>query len=187
MKTTQSQKRMLAGALLSAGVALAGSGLSTGVAAAEVQPTGPFTWCPGDAPVPTGNIRVNPVIWDENVCHDYWYVYHGQGNVAQNIWEGPNPPGPPPGRDSFPAADSAGLVLGPLPALSMPVTHPFTGAELSPLDGGLHCGDDLFGGDHPMGEEAVVDQSGLIAVTPLGVARSRNRVADHVDLETLLE
>ena len=36
----------------------------------------------------TGNLRVNPVIWDPNVCHTYYYVYFGQGNVAQNIWEG---------------------------------------------------------------------------------------------------
>ena len=50
----------------------------------------------------TGNIRVNPVIWDNNVCHEYWYVYHGQGNVAQNIWDGPNPPGPPPGQGFVP-------------------------------------------------------------------------------------
>ena len=51
---------------------------------------------PGDPPVATGNIRVNPVIWDETICHEYWFVYHGQGNVAQNIWDGPNPPGEPP-------------------------------------------------------------------------------------------
>jgi hypothetical protein len=50
-------------------------------------------------PVQTGNLRVNPVIWDSNICHTYWYVYFGQGNVAQNIWEGdiPPPPPPPPG------------------------------------------------------------------------------------------
>ena len=58
------------------------------------------TRCPGDPPVATGNIRVNPVIWDNNICHEYWYVYHGQGNVAQNIWDGPNPPGPPPAKGS---------------------------------------------------------------------------------------
>jgi len=47
-------------------------------------------------PVQTGNIRVNPVIWDNSVCHTYWYVYPGQGNVAENIWEGDGPPPPPP-------------------------------------------------------------------------------------------
>jgi hypothetical protein len=62
----------------------------------EDHPAGPCHWCPGDPPVQTGNLRVNPVIWDNNVCHTYWYVYFGQGNVAQNIWEGEGPPPPPP-------------------------------------------------------------------------------------------
>lgn len=88
-------KQAIAGPLLSAGIALGSLGMSTGVAAAGTPPTGPLTWCPGDPPVETGNKRVNPVIWDNNVCHSYYIVYHGQGNVAQNIWDGPNPPGPP--------------------------------------------------------------------------------------------
>lgn len=62
----------------------------------EDNPSGPCHWCPGDPPVQTGNLRVNPVVWDANVCHTYWYVYSGQGNVAQNIWEGETPPAPPP-------------------------------------------------------------------------------------------
>ncbi len=60
------------------------------------NPSGPCQWCPGDPPVQTGNHVTNPVVWDENVCHTYWYVYFGQGNVAQNIFEGPTPPPPPP-------------------------------------------------------------------------------------------
>ena len=66
----------------------------------EDNPSGPCRWCPGDPPVQTGNLRINPVVWDHNVCHTYWYVHHGQGNVAQNIFEGelpPLPPPPPPG------------------------------------------------------------------------------------------
>lgn len=62
----------------------------------EDSPEGPCRWCPGDPPVQTGNLRINPVVWDENVCHTYWYVYHGQGNVADNIFEGDTPPAPPP-------------------------------------------------------------------------------------------
>src|SRR4051812_13592452 len=62
----------------------------------EDHPAGPCHWCPGDPPVQTGNLRVNPVVWDWNVCHTYWYVYFGQGNVAQNIFEGEVPPPPPP-------------------------------------------------------------------------------------------
>ncbi|BBY28771.1 hypothetical protein [Mycolicibacterium sediminis] len=87
--TTHQRKRMIAGAVLSAAVAMTGlglsTGLSTGVAQAEVPPSGPFQWCPGDPPVETGNKRVNPVRWDEGICHEYWMVYRGQGNVAQNI------------------------------------------------------------------------------------------------------
>jgi len=60
------------------------------------NPSGPCRWCPGDPPVQTGNHVTNPVVWDENVCHTYWYVYFGQGNVAQNIFEGETPPPPPP-------------------------------------------------------------------------------------------
>jgi hypothetical protein len=96
MTTTSMLKRITTGALVSAGVAVAGLGLAAGTAQAGTPPGGPYTWCPGDPPVATGNIRVNPVIWDNNTCHSYYYVYHGQGNVAQNIWDGPNPPGPPP-------------------------------------------------------------------------------------------
>lgn len=62
----------------------------------EDSPSGPCRWCPGDPPVQTGNLRTNPVVWDSNVCHTYWYVYFGQGNVAQNIFEGEAPPAPPP-------------------------------------------------------------------------------------------
>ena len=60
------------------------------------NPSGPCRWCPGDPPVQTGNLRVNPVVWDASICHTYWYVTPGQGNVAQNIWDGDTPPAPPP-------------------------------------------------------------------------------------------
>jgi hypothetical protein len=44
----------------------------------EDNPSGPCRWCPGDLPVQTGNLRTNPVVWDANVCHTYWFVYFGQ-------------------------------------------------------------------------------------------------------------
>jgi hypothetical protein len=122
MNTTHKRKRIIAGALMSAGVAIAGMALSAGIAEA-FPPGGPNTWCPGDPPVPTGNIRVNPVVWDNNICHEYWYVYHGQGNVAQNIWDGPNPPGPPPGQEGpFPPPPPLppGLCWGGI----FPIPHP---------------------------------------------------------------
>jgi len=110
MSHDHSLKKMIAGALLSAGVAVAGLVLGTGTAQAypgpvplnawpgcpNDHPEGPCHWCPGDPPVQTGNLRVNPVVWDWNACHTYWYVPSGQGNVAQNIFEGDSPPPPPP-------------------------------------------------------------------------------------------
>ncbi len=111
MDTTHKRKRFVAGALMSLGVAITGVGLGAGAAQAlpggpvplqawpgcpNDHPEGPCHWCPGDPPVQTGNLRVNPVVWDNNVCHTYWYVYSGQGNVASNIFEGDAPPPPPP-------------------------------------------------------------------------------------------
>lgn len=105
-----SVKRLAVGlataALLSGGIV----GMSAGTARAqpgpvplgswpgcpEDNPAGPCHWCPGDPPVQTGNVLVYPVVWDETVCHTYWYVYSGQGNVAHNIFEGEVPPPPPP-------------------------------------------------------------------------------------------
>lgn len=95
MDIHQRGRRLVGVALMTAGIALPGVGVSAGLAQAT-PPGGPYTWCPGDPPVATGNIRVNPVIWDESICHEYWFVYSGQGNVAQNIWDGPNPPDAPP-------------------------------------------------------------------------------------------
>lgn len=105
-------RRAVAGALLSGVAALTTLGFtSTGTAEArpaplpmngawpgcpEDNPSGPCKWCPGDPPVQTGNRITNPVVWDNNACHTYWYVYFGQGNVAQNIFEGAEPPPPPP-------------------------------------------------------------------------------------------
>lgn len=96
VKNSRSRSHAVGVALISAGVAIAGVGLSAGTAAA-IPPGGPYTWCPGDPPVETGNKQYNPVIWDESICHEYWFVYSGQGNVAKNIWDGPDPPGEPPG------------------------------------------------------------------------------------------
>ena len=111
-------RRMVGTALMTVGVAVAGIGWAAGTAHAmpatpapqqgnawpgcpPENPSGPCRWCPGDPPVQTGNLRINPVRWDNNVCHTYWYVYHGQGNVAQNIFEGEVPPPPPPPPPNF--------------------------------------------------------------------------------------
>jgi hypothetical protein len=121
MHSVGTLKKILAGALLSAGLAV---GLvvtgDTAVASAwpgcpDNHPEGPCHWCPGNPPVPTGNHVTNPVRWDESVCHTYWYVYFGQGNVAQNIFEGEVPPPPPPPTDPGPFVinrDNCQQILG---------------------------------------------------------------------------
>ena len=105
MRTTL--KNIIAGGLLSAALG-AGMVVTAGTAQADAwpscpedHPAGPCHWCPGNPPVQTGNHVTNPVRWDESGCHTYWYVYFGQGNVAQNIFEGETPPPPPP-RDPGP-------------------------------------------------------------------------------------
>jgi hypothetical protein len=90
--------------LVTGGPVLVGLGLGGGSTAQATawpgcppeSPSGPCRWCPGDPPVQTGNLRVHPVVWDNNVCHTYFYVTSGQGNVAHNIFEGDAPPPPPP-------------------------------------------------------------------------------------------
>jgi hypothetical protein len=99
MDTARSLLKFVAGGLLSVGVA-AGMGVpaeaSPGGWPGCDAPHGPCHWCPGDAPVRTGNMVNDPVVWDNGVCHTYWRVDMGQGNVAKEIWDGDNPPAPLP-------------------------------------------------------------------------------------------
>lgn len=68
----------------------------------------PHHWCPGQQPVPqTGNERVDPLNWDWNVCHTYYFVWSGLGNVSNGIWDGDNPPPRP--------APAPGLNFCPIP------------------------------------------------------------------------
>jgi hypothetical protein len=107
MNTTHHRKRIIAGALLSGSLAVAGLGLTAGTAQAEhgFAPRfhGPFpadnfteqhNWCPGQ-PLP-----MDDVVWDMGVCHHwYWVAVGGTGNVGQLVWEGDaprQPLGPPP-------------------------------------------------------------------------------------------
>ena len=65
---------------------------------------GPNQWCPGDSLFHlTQNHVANPINWDMNVCHTYYYVQWGQGNAAPNIWDGANPPPPETLPESPPA------------------------------------------------------------------------------------
>jgi hypothetical protein len=121
MHSVVALKKILAGGLLSAGLAVGLVAMGdTAVASAwpgcpDNHPEGPCHWCPGNPPVSTGNHVTNPVRWDESVCHTYWYVYFGQGNVAQNIFEGEVPPPPPPPTDPGPFVinrDNCQQILG---------------------------------------------------------------------------
>lgn len=102
---------------------MAGLGLTVGTVGASPggawpgcpndHPSGPCHWCPSDPPVQTGNLRTDPVRWDANVCHTYWYVYPGQGNVASMIFEGDAPPPPPPpARPGLINRDNCQQILG---------------------------------------------------------------------------
>jgi len=81
-------------ALVSGALGLAGLGLGAGVAQAA-PPSGPYNWCPGDDPGggPGGPFNSpGPPNWDWNVCHTFYTVNWGQGNVSLTIWDGENPP-----------------------------------------------------------------------------------------------
>ncbi|PBA87072.1 hypothetical protein CKJ71_08055 [Mycobacterium avium] len=98
-------------ALLSGGVAAAGLGLGAGAAHAT---KGPFTWCPGQSmewPSGPNSSRGHlNYVWDMNVCHTWYVVPDGWGNVprialngqqtlqSSNAWDGDNPPGDNPGN-----------------------------------------------------------------------------------------
>lgn len=117
-------KRRIAGraatALVSGAMSLTALGLGTGSAAAQA-PTG--TWCPGQ-PLPLSDAVFG---WDMNVCHDYWFVNPGEGNVpitasgvqlASYVRIGSPPPGlanltpppppPPPAPGSYCATNPIG-------------------------------------------------------------------------------
>ena len=119
MRTTTRMLHIIVGALTSGAIAAAGLGPGAGSAAAE-HPVG--TWCPGQ-PVPLGPLA--QFGWDPNVCHDYWYVPFGEGNVSitdgntgepidSHIWIGsepvrtPPPPAAPPEPGSYCATNPIG-------------------------------------------------------------------------------
>ena len=88
--------RLATTALVAGGLGVAGLGPAAGTAHAD---GGPHRWCPGEPLPPTGNHVTNPVIWDNNICHTwYWVPVGGMGNAGQFVWDGATPPphGPPP-------------------------------------------------------------------------------------------
>jgi hypothetical protein len=72
MNTTQNFKRIIAGAVLSGAMGLAGLGLAVGVAHANPPGCGQYSacWCPGQR-LPAGGHIVGG--WDMTACHDYHF------------------------------------------------------------------------------------------------------------------
>jgi hypothetical protein len=76
---------------------LGSTGLGAGVAQADDNGWGPPKhWCPGEAAPMTGNHVTDPLNWDWNICHTYYILYPGMGNVSHMFWDGDNPPPKPP-------------------------------------------------------------------------------------------
>ena len=92
MNTTHNLKPIIAGVLLSAGLAVAGLALPAGTAQAD----GPHHWCPGN-PKNMPYVPNDMLDWDWNVCHTWYPSNYGWGNVTMHgqptsIWDGENPP-----------------------------------------------------------------------------------------------
>jgi hypothetical protein len=99
MDTARTPKKIIAAALLSTGIAVAGLGPAAGTAQSEPafppQFNGPFPadnftvpheWCPGQ------HLPMPDVVWNMSVCHHwYWVPVGGMGNVGQFVWEGDAP------------------------------------------------------------------------------------------------
>jgi hypothetical protein len=86
--------RFATAVVMSGGLGLAVLGLGESIAQAA-DPTGPYNWCPGDDPGggPGGPFNSpGPPNWDWGICHTWYSVNYGQGNVSPTIWDGPNPP-----------------------------------------------------------------------------------------------
>jgi hypothetical protein len=114
MQTTRTLKKLLAGAALSAGLAVAGVGLAAGPAMADNPDWGPAKhWCPGEPLPATGNHVTDPFRgWNMSVCHTYYYLYPGMGNVSNMIWDGDNPPPKPQPQPGLINAQNCHQILG---------------------------------------------------------------------------
>jgi hypothetical protein len=100
MNTSHNLKKLIAAALLSSGLGLAGFVLGAGTAQAGCTYGGVCSkqWCPGQ-PMPQGWFigpngvvkQVNDVVWDMSVCHTYFNATDdrfGGVRVGSNVWEG---------------------------------------------------------------------------------------------------
>jgi hypothetical protein len=127
MNISPTSKKLVAGALLCGSLGLAGLGTGAGIAQAN---GGPYTWCPGQSmDDPSGPNRFgNQYDWDMSVCHTWYRVSYGYGNVfklvdgqrtlqGSSAWEGDNPPG------DNPSGVNCGLFFCPVPPHPDPNFH----------------------------------------------------------------
>ena len=117
MNTAHTSTGILAGALLSGGMALAVFGGAAGPAQAD--PGDPFSaqphsWCPGQA-LPFPGMQ-----WDMGACHTWYEVPFGQGNVPMLSLQGKS-------LASFISADIPAPIFTPAPAppSALAPPHPF--------------------------------------------------------------
>jgi hypothetical protein len=91
----------LATVLVSGGLGLNVVGAGAAHAACSADTTvngmcyGPNHWCPGDSLYISKGGPNRDVNWDMNVCHTWYWVNEGEGNVSDVVWDGDNPPPPP--------------------------------------------------------------------------------------------
>lgn len=105
-------KKAIAASLLAGSLAVIGAGMATGVAQADTFSAQPHNWCPGQG------IPFRGMQWDMNVCHTWYEVPFGQGNVRMVDVHG-NP------LDSFISADIPAPVFNAPPPPPPPPPHPF--------------------------------------------------------------
>lgn len=123
-------------AVLAAGLGAAAAGFGTPTAVAGPY-TAPVTqWCPGQA-LPFQEIR-----WDMSVCHSYFTVPFGQGNVKMVYPDGT-------AADSFISADITPPELTPPAPRPLPPGTPFCSPRGSLIIIGPIC--DEIGVDMPPG------------------------------------
>src|SRR5690242_6140241 len=104
MSTKHKTKRALGGVLLAGSLAVVVLSLTAGTAEANNQV--PYQWCPGQDMAfspqtgSTGPGHNYDGMWDMNICHTWYFVDYGMGNVptklppppGSNVWDGDNPP-----------------------------------------------------------------------------------------------
>jgi hypothetical protein len=112
MAHEHSVNKMIAAALLSGGVGAAVFGLAAAPAHADPFSPQPHNWCPGQA-LPFRGLR-----WDMGVCHTWYEVPSGQGNVPMVGVQGNQ-------VQSFVSADIPAPVFTPPPSPPPPPPHPF--------------------------------------------------------------